>query len=137
MLKRLLLLTITAAFFTAMAAGCGDDKEEPYPGAFDTPYSLGGMFIINVIGTTEEFKRFNYVRCEVTLEVDDSSVFSVFDDRIHRIREIVIESIKAKTIEELQDNMNDLRQEIRDKINKEFNIDAVQRVVISDINYHR
>jgi flagellar basal body-associated protein FliL len=137
MLKRLLLLTLTAAFFTAMAAGCGDDKEEPYPGAFDTPYSLGDMFIINVIGTSEEFKRFNYVRCEVTLEVNSSSVFSVFDERIHRIREIVVESIKAKTIEDLQENMDDIRQEIKEKINKEFNTDAVQRVVVSDINYHR
>jgi flagellar basal body-associated protein FliL len=74
----------------------------------------------------------------VTLEVGDPSIIKIFGERNYRIREIVIDAITDKTLDELgtSGQRADLRQEILDRINEEFNTTAVRRVVFGEFYFH-
>jgi flagellar basal body-associated protein FliL len=134
---KLLILAVLAVLPLALLAGCGDDPVEQYPGQFNVPYSLGERFTINALGVSDSFRRYKWVVLDVILEVNNESVIAIFDDRLHRIREIVTDSVKARTLDQLNELVEKerLRQEIMEKINAEFNTEAVQRVVFGDFYF--
>jgi flagellar basal body-associated protein FliL len=143
MAKRFLTVALVAALLLGMTAGCYRERpQEAFPGAGDTPYSVGEGFTINLTAESEELKRFKYVVCSVTLEVSAAGVkagiLKHFDSRLHRIQEIVIDSISSKTMEQLKtmEQKTALRQEILDKVNIEFNTTAVNRVVFGTFYFH-
>jgi flagellar FliL protein len=138
MVKRYLAAALAATLLLGLLAGCNGDKPETFPGANDIPYPLGEAFTINLTAETEELKRFRYVVCDVVLELGDSASIKIFDERRHRLREIVIDAISTKTIDQLktQSQRVDLRQEIMEKINEDFNTSTVRRVVFGSFYFH-
>jgi flagellar basal body-associated protein FliL len=118
-------------------AGCGGDHEESYPGEFDITYSLGDRFTINALGVADEYRRYKWVVIDVVLEVGDESIIATFESRNHRLREIVTDAIKARSLDQLNvvEEKVVLRQEIMDKINGEFNTSAVNRVVFAEFYF--
>ena len=129
MRKKIIALAAAAVLLTALLAGCDNNPAAPkFPGEFDTAYSLGDGFTINITDDTET--RTKYVVCNVTLELGDPAIAVTFDDFLYRLREIVIDTIGAKTTGQLHTNAQKdaLREELAERINEEFNTDAVQNV---------
>jgi len=137
MRNRIIAAALAAALLTVLLAGCGNaPAAPPYDGAYDTNYSLGEQFTINITDDTET--RHKYVVCQVTLELADPAIIADFDEKLHRIRQIVTDTIGDKTVGKLSTNAQKdaLREELAEKINGEFNTDAVHRVVFSDFFFH-
>jgi flagellar basal body-associated protein FliL len=137
MLKKLTVVFIAVILTVPLLAGCGDPPVPSFEGEFDVPYSLGEKFTINAIGVSDNLRRYKWVVVDVILEVNDTSIIPTFDDRNHRIREIVTDAIKARTLDQLNElaEKDKLRQEIKEKTNNEFNTSAVQRVVFGDFYF--
>lgn len=137
MRKKTVMLALTAVLLLGLLAGCNNAPPvEPYPGAFDTPYSLGDMFTINV--TNDIDTRDKYVVCTVTLELSDATLAETFKARNHRLRDIVIASISDKPMSQLSEEgrRESLKAEILEKINTEFNTTGVSRVFFSEFFFH-
>jgi flagellar basal body-associated protein FliL len=139
--KRFLAAALAATILLGLFAGCYRDRPtDAFTGANDFPYSVGGQFTINVTGNEEDAKRFKYVVCDVTLEIDKDKKASVkmFEERNHRIRDIIICTISSKLIHELRsyEQREELKQEIMDRINEEFNDHAVKRVSFGEFFFH-
>jgi flagellar basal body-associated protein FliL len=138
MTRRTLTAALAAVLLLGLVTGCdlfgGGAVMVDYPGRTDTPYPLGERFTINSTSESEDLRRYRHVVCEVTLEVNDAVIINTFDERLHRIREIVIESISSKTLDQLRTSAQKdaLREEIMDRVNEEFNTTAVRRVVFSE-----
>lgn len=135
MQRKIISLILAAVILPALLAGCSDPPVETFPGEFDIPYSLGERFTISIISTTDEYRRFKWAVVDVTLEVNDEKILSTFDAKIHRIRGIVTGAINAKPIEQLLLQKEAIQQGIMEDINREFNTEAVQRVVFGDFYF--
>jgi flagellar basal body-associated protein FliL len=143
MAKRFLAAALAVTLMLGVLAGCYRERpQEPFSGAGDTPFSVGEGFTINLTAESEDQRRFKYVVCSVTLEVSEAGVkagtIRHFDSRLHRIQEIVIDAISSKTVDQLSSiaQKDALREEIRDKVNIEFNTTAVNRVVFGTFYFH-
>jgi flagellar basal body-associated protein FliL len=138
MTRRTLTTALAAVLLLGLVTGCGlfggGDVVVDYPGRTDIPYSVGDRFTINSTSDSDDLKRYRHVVCEVTLEVNDAAIIRTFDERLHRIREIVTEAISSKTLDQLRTSTQKdaLREEIMDRVNEEFNTTAVRRVVFSE-----
>lgn len=130
MRKRIAALSLSIIAMLILLTGCGGEKAESYDGEFSTSYPLSSdAMIFNILGEPKK-----YVNCKVTLEVDDATIITTFDARIHRVKEIVNLAISAKTREELDppEAKITLAEEIAAKINEEFNTTAVQKVYFEE-----
>ena len=144
MRNRIISLAAAAVLLLGLFAGCDSRRRPPsFDGEFDVPYPLGDAFTINAntVGLDDghELKRFNYVVCEVTLELGDPGIAKVIDERLYRVREIVIFTIGGKSLDTINTPAQKaaLAEELGQKINEEFNSTAVNRVVFSDYYFHR
>jgi flagellar basal body-associated protein FliL len=138
MVKRFLAAALAATLLLVLPAGCGrEEKPEAFPGENDITFSLGEKFTIDSTGTSDDTRRYKWVVCDVMLEVGDAAIIKIFEVRLHRIREIVTDSIRARTLDELRTagDKEVLRQEIMDKVNEEFNTTSVRRVIFSEFYF--
>jgi flagellar basal body-associated protein FliL len=137
MRNRIIPLVLAAVLLTVLLAGCGGEKPE-----VRIQYPIAGQHMINVTADTREngdFKWARYVVCEVTLEINDDKIIPLFDERITIIEEIIIDTISVKAAWEMDkgEQKDALREELRDKINEEFETEAVQRVIFSKFFFAR
>jgi flagellar basal body-associated protein FliL len=146
MRKKFIATAIAAVLMLGLFAGCGGggggSRDPAYTGENDIAYPLGGNFRINANTTgveDEQLRRFNYVVCEITLEINDPDFIAILDERLYRVREIVIFTIAGKRIDHLTETYQkiELAEEIVEKINEEFNTTAVSRMVFSEFFFFR
>ena len=137
MRTKIMAAALAAVLLTAPLAGCNNaPPAPPYEGAYDATYSLGETFTINITDDTET--RHKYAVCTVMLELGDADIITTFDEKLHRVRQIVIDTVGSKTTGRLQtaEQKTALREELAEKINEEFNTTAVHRVVFSEFFFH-
>jgi flagellar basal body-associated protein FliL len=145
MRNKFIATAAAAILILGLLAGCGDSAPQtpPYEGAFDIVYPLGTNFRINANTTgldeRHELKRFNYVVCEIALEVSDASILPTFDERIHRIRQIINFTIGSKPLDQISkpEQKEALAEELVEKLNEEFNTTAISRLVFSEYYFYR
>jgi flagellar basal body-associated protein FliL len=144
MRKKLTALIGITVVLAGLLAGCGGDTPPPqFEGANDTIFQLTDDFRINAntagIPDGDSLGRYNFVFCEVTLEINDDSIIPILNDRIHRVREIIIFAVSDKPLNMIKskDQIAALGAEIVEKINAEFNTTAVSRLVFSEYYFFR
>jgi flagellar basal body-associated protein FliL len=138
MIKRHLAAVLAVTLLLGIFAGCDSPRPEAFSGENDISMSLGDRFTINSSSDDEKYRHYKYVVCEVTLEVGNKGAVKTLEQRLHRVRGIVTDTIGAKTFDELStaEQREALKLEIQTAINEEFNnTSSVQRVVFNDFYF--
>jgi len=138
MAKRYLAAALAVTLLLGILAGCDRYQHESFSGENDIPMSLGDRFTINSSSEDDKYRGYKYVVCEVTLEVGNKAAIKTLEQRLHRIRGIVSDSIGAKTFDQLSttEQREELKLEILTAINDEFNnTKSVKNVYFNDFYF--
>lgn len=103
-----------------LLASCGKE-EAGYAGKDYIPFPLTGDFIVNV---TDERQ---YVKCSITLELQDDSLVADLTEKQYRISEYITNAIGSRTAEQVKNpaERKSILAEIVAGINTEFNTKTV------------
>ena len=140
-MRKTVSAVLLAALLAALFAGCGlfggGGGGSTYEGQTNITYPLlpdrETFPPINVLGEDRK-----YVQCGVTLEISDSNLVKEFDEKLHRLHDMVNLLVRNKSLQELEhpDITVVLAQELVDAVNAEFNTLGVRRAVFSPFSIY-
>ncbi len=111
-----------------LLASCGA-KEEQFPGQNYVSFPLEEVFTVNVSDDARQ-----YVRCAITLELQDETLVADLTAKQHRINGYITDAISMRTTAQVRDPNEKavILTEIVAGINREFNTESVMKAYFTE-----
>jgi len=87
-------------------------------------------FVVNLVSTNAD----RYLKCKIDLELDSQELQQEIDKKLPAIRDLIIQILSSKTVEEIQTSKGKekLKEEIKRKINEILTTGEVRNVYLTE-----